>query len=263
MQKFLFSLVFAFSLFSNAELKKEVVEYKDGKEIYEGYLVYDDAFQGRRPTVLIAHQWMGITDHERSVAEKLAQSGYVAFVMDVYGKGVRPQNTDEAAKLATQLKTDVKLFRKRQKAALDFITKKKNVDKKSLVISGYCLGGTAALEAARAGFKIAGAVSFHGGLSTPNPKDAKKIKTKVLVLHGNVDPLVPPAEVEGFFKEMNAAKVDYQFVAYSDAVHAFTQLSAGNDPSKGFAYNKKADQRSWAAFMNFLDEVAPASPDKY
>lgn len=245
---------------SHAEIKKESVEYKLKGQTYEGQLVYDDAFSGRRPAVVIIHQWMGITDHEMNSAEKLAQMGYVAFAADIYGKGVRPANTDEAGKFAGSLRGDaqnVKKFREIEKAALDALAKNKIVDSKKIIIMGYCLGGTGALESARAGHKIAGAVSFHGGLSTPNTKDAKKIKVPVLVLHGAVDPLVPQTEVDAFLKEMNDAKVDYQFIAYSDAVHAFTQKGAGNDPKKGFAYNKRADERSWVAFTQFLNEVAP------
>lgn len=265
-RNFIFFYVILFSFItaiSNAEIKKEVVEYKLGNSTFEGYLVYDDAFEGPRPTVLIVHQWMGLSDHEKLSAEKLAESGYVAFAIDVFGKGIRPQNTDEAGKLATQLKSDTALFRQRQKAALEYISKNKRVNKKAIVVMGYCMGGTGALEAARAGFKLAGAVSFHGGLSTKMPSEAKNIKSKLLVLHGAIDPLVPQKEVDSFLKEMNDAKVDYQFIAYSGAVHAFTQKGAGNDPTKGFAYDKRADTRSWAALMAFLDEVAPASQDKF
>jgi dienelactone hydrolase len=131
------------------------------------------------------------------------------------------------------------------------------VDKNKVVIMGYCFGGTGALELGRSGANLAGIVSFHGGLSNPTPPDAKKIKGKSLILHGAVDPNVKPEEVAAFQKEMNEAKVDYQFISYSNAVHAFTDKSAGNDPSKGVAYNEAADRRSWAAFMDFLAEVAP------
>ena len=163
----------------------------------------------------------------------------------------------EAGKFATQLKSDTKLFRKREKAALDVLAKNKMVNKKQLVVMGYCMGGTGALEAARAGLPVVGAVSFHGGLASAAPKDAKNIKGKLLVLHGAIDPNVPPAEVQGFMNEMNDAKVDYQFIAYSGAVHSFTQPAAGHDIKKGAAYNKVAAERSWAALQTFLSEVAP------
>ncbi len=141
-------------------------------------------------------------------------------------------------KLAGQYKGDVKSYRQREKAALDFIAKNKMVDPKRIVIMGYCFGGTGALEAARAGFPVIGAVSFHGGLATPAPQNTKSVKPKILVMHGAIDPNVPAKEVEGFMKEMNEAKADYQFIAYSGAVHAFTQKEVGNDPSKGLLITK-------------------------
>lgn len=244
---------------AGAALKSEVVEYKDGKTVLEGYLAYDDSWSGPRPAVVIVHQWMGLTDHEKMRAEKLAEKGYVAFALDIYGKGVRPTGVQEAGALATQYKTDIKLYRQREKAALDFISKNKLVDSKRFVIMGYCFGGTGALEAARAKLPVVGAVSFHGGLSTPNPQNTKGMKAKLLVLHGAIDPNVPPKEVEGFMKEMNDAKADYQFISYSGAVHGFTQKAAGNDITKGVAYNETADRRSWEALMDFLGEVVPLS----
>ncbi|WP_374078342.1 dienelactone hydrolase family protein [Bdellovibrio bacteriovorus] len=244
---------------SRAAVKTEVVEYKDGKTTYEGFLAYDDSWTGTRPAVVIVHQWMGLTDHEKNSAQRLAAQGYVAFALDIYGKGVRPGSPQEAGKLAKQYKGDIKSFREREKVALDFIAKNKKVDPKRIVIMGYCFGGTGALEAARAGFPVVGAVSFHGGLSTDKPQDTKNVKPKLLVMHGAIDPNVPQKEVEGFMKEMNEAKADYQFIAYSGAVHAFTQKEAGNDISKGVAYNESADRRSWVALTDFLHEVVPVS----
>lgn len=261
MMKSLAAVVLAFGAFmqAHAEVKTETVEYKDGKTTLEGFLAQDNSAKGPRPAIIIVHQWMGLGDHEKASAQRLAEKGYVVLAADIYGKGVRPGSPAEAGKLAGTYKEDVKLFRAREKAAFDYLKKNKNVDAKQIVIMGYCFGGTGALEAARAGLPVAGAVSIHGGLASKNPKDVKNIKTKVLVLHGAIDPYVPPAEVDGFMKEMNEAKVDYQFVAYSGAVHAFTQKDAGNDPSKGHAYNEAAEKRSWSALEAFLSEVAPVA----
>ncbi|MEO5668935.1 MAG: dienelactone hydrolase family protein [Bdellovibrionota bacterium] len=242
---------------AHATLQKQNVEYKDGKDTLEGYLVYDDTFHGNRPAVVIIHQWMGLSDHEKHSAERLAAKGYIAFAADIYGKGIRPTAMKEAGELAGKYKGDPQLFRRREKAALDFVSKQKDVDAKRIVFMGYCFGGTGALEAARAGFPILGAASFHGGLATKAPATAKHLKGKLLVMHGALDPNVPTPEVEAFMKEMNDAKADYQFIAYSGAVHAFTQKEAGNDNSKGAAYNEAADRRSWKALESFLDEVAP------
>lgn len=242
---------------AQAAVKTEVVNYKDGKTELEGFIAYDDSIKTPRPVVLIVHQWMGLGENEKMRAQMLAEKGYVAFAVDIYGKGIRPTGYPEAGKLATEYKQNRKLFRQREIAAYDFIKKDKRIDTKKIVVIGYCFGGTGALELARTGTALAGAVSFHGGLSNPQPQDAKKIKAPVLVLHGAIDPNVPAAEVESFKNEMNDAKVDYQFVSYSNAVHAFTQKEAGNDISKGAAYNELADQRSWRELVNFLNDVAP------
>ncbi|MFS4460945.1 dienelactone hydrolase family protein [Bdellovibrio sp. HCB2-146] len=249
--------IFAFALSANAAVKTEVVIYKDGKTELEGFIAYNDSVKTPRPGILIVHQWMGLSENEKMRAQKLAELGYVAFAVDIYGKGVRPQNQQEAGKLATEYKNNRALFRQRELAAYNFFKKDKRVDAGKLVVMGYCFGGTGALELARTGTPLAGAVSFHGGLSNPQPQDAKKIKAPVLVLHGAIDPNVPTSEVEAFQKEMNEAKVDYQFIAYANAVHAFTQKEAGNDNSKGAAYNELADQRSWKALLSFLGDVAP------
>lgn len=248
------------SMSVQAAIKKEVVTYKDGKTALEGYLVYDDAVKTPRPAVMIVHQWMGLGDYEKSRAEQLAQAGYIAFAIDVYGKGVRPKSPQEAGKVAGTYKNDRNLYRSREKAALDFIKKNPLVDSKHIVVMGYCFGGMGALELARSGAPVVGVVSFHGNLNNPTPKDANNIKGKTLILHGAIDPYVPMTEVETFMAEMNQAGVDYQFVAYSGAVHAFTDKGAGNDIKAGVAYNEVADRRSWKAFMDFLGEVAPVKP---
>ncbi|WP_413582330.1 dienelactone hydrolase family protein [Bdellovibrio sp. HCB288] len=249
-------VVFMAMTSANAAIKTESVDYKEGKTTLEGFMAYDDSIKTPRPAVLIIHQWMGVTDNEKMRAQMLAEKGYVVLAADIYGKGVRATSPDEAGKLAGQYKNDRKLFRARGQAAFDLLKKNKMVDPKHIVVVGYCFGGTGALEMGRAGVPAAGFVSFHGGLSNPTPADAKNFKAPVLVAHGALDKGVNP-EVMPFMKEMDDNKVDYQFISYSGAVHAFTQKSAGNDPSKGVAYNEKADKRSWAHFMDFLNEVAP------
>lgn len=254
---FLIMNVFLLSNNGYATVKTETVDYYDGKAPLEGYVALDDAWQGQRPVVIIVHQWMGLTDYEKMRAQQLVQQGYVAFALDVYGKGVRPKNPEEAGKVSSLYKNNVKLYRQRMKAALDFIVKHKAVDPTKVVYAGYCFGGMGALEAVRAGFPISGAVTFHGNVKPTSPSEQKTIKPKILVLHGAIDPFVPVKDVEAFMNEMNAAKADYQVVLYSGAVHAFTQKDAGNDASKGLAYNEVADRRSWIAFMNFLNELVP------
>jgi dienelactone hydrolase len=238
-----------------AAVKTQTVEYRQGDTVLEGYLAYDDAIQGPRPGVLIVHDWMGPGKFSNAKAEKLAQMGYIAFAADIYGKGVRPTSPKEAGQQAMKFKGDRPLLRARVLAALDVLRQRPEVDQKRIAAIGYCFGGTTVLELARSGANIAGVVSFHGGLDSPTPADAKNIKAKVLVLHGADDPNVPPKQVAEFEDEMRGGGVDWQLIKYSNAVHAFTNPDAGSDNSKGVAYNEKADKRSWAALQQFFAEI--------
>lgn len=256
--KTLSAFVLAASLVSGADaaLVEKTVIYKQGDTELEGFHVYDDAVPGKRPAVLVIHQWTGLSDYEKRRSRMLAEMGYNVFAADIYGKGIRPQ-PPEAGKSAGKYKGDRALYRERLTAALDLLKADVRTDTKKVAAIGYCFGGTGALELARAGADIAGVVSFHGALDTQAGMAAEKgrISTKILVLHGAVDPNVPPGQVAGFEKEMNEAGADYQFVAYSGAVHGFTQKEAGDDPSKGAAYNETADRRSWAAMNAFFAEI--------
>ena len=240
---------------AGAALKTRTVEYKQGKTVLQGYLAFDDSTKGKRPGVLVVHEWMGLNDYVKRRAEQLAGLGYVAFAADIYGKGVRPKNPAEAGAQAKIYRDDRKLLRARAAAGLDVLRKDRNVDPKRIGAIGYCFGGTTVLELARSGADVAGTVSFHGGLATPTPEDARKIKGRVLALHGADDPHVPPKEVAAFEDEMRKAKVDWQLVAYGGAVHSFTNPASGNDPSKGAAYNERADKRSWEAMKLLFGEI--------
>ena len=243
------------SMNANAKIVLEKVEYKDADKTYEGVVAFDSAIKGKKPGVVVFHNWMGITKETESKITELAKLGYVAFAGDIYGKGIRPKDTKEAGELATMYKSDRKLLRARVNLALSELEKNKHVDSKKLLATGYCFGGTAALELARSGADLLGTVSFHGGLSNPTPTDAKNIKGQVEVYHGGVDPYVPADEVAQFKKEMDEAKVTYQFTAFSGTVHSFTEKAAGDDISKGAAYNAIADGRSWEGMKNFFHEL--------
>jgi dienelactone hydrolase len=238
-----------------SKIKTEVVEYKQGDTALEGFLAYDDANTKPRPGVLLIHDWMGVSGYAESRAKQLAELGYVAFAADIYGKGVRPADAKEAAGLAGKYKGDRALYRERLKAGLAQLTSNKLVAPGEVAAIGYCFGGTGVLELARSGANVKGVVTFHGGLSTPTPGDAKNIKCPVLVLHGADDPFVKPDEVAAFRKEMADANVKYEFVAYPGAVHSFTRPDAGSDNSKGAAYNEAADKKSWAAMKKFFGEI--------
>jgi dienelactone hydrolase len=242
-----------------AEVRERAIEYRDGNVVLEGFLAYDESKarpgSGRAPGVLIIHQWLGLTENERMRARMLAELGYVAFAADIYGKEGRPRDRGEAPQAAGKYKGDRQLFRRRLLLGLEELRRQPGVDPSRIAGIGYCFGGTGALELARTGADLRGVVSFHGGLDSPNPEDGKKIKAKVLVLHGAADPFVPQKDIEAFKKELDDAKVDWQMVYYAGAVHAFTQKEAGNDPSKGAAYDARADRRSWSALRTFFDEV--------
>lgn len=252
--KFIWLLLLGVSV-AQAKVVTKIVEYKEGSAVLEGVLAYDDQVKKPRPGVVVVHNWMGISEETKNKISMLAELGYVAFAADIYGKGIRPTDRQEAGSIARQYKNDVPTLRKRVNAALDTLRKQTQVDSKKLAAMGYCFGGTAALELARSGADIKGVVSFHGGLGTPDKGDAKNIKARVLVLHGADDPNVPPTEVQGFEQEMRDAKVDWQLVAYGNAVHSFTEKAAGNDNSKGAAYNERADKRSWEAMKDFFTEI--------
>ena len=250
-----FALLLAGASVATAEVRTKVVEYKHGDAVLEGYLAWDDAIKGKRPGVLVVHEWTGLGSYARMRAEKLAGLGYVAFAIDIYGKGIRPKTPQEAGAQAGIYKSDRQLMRARALAGLNVLLGNEMCDTKRVAAIGYCFGGTTVLEIARSGADIAGVVSFHGALDTPNPGDAKNIKCKVLALHGGDDPYVPRKDVEAFEDEMRAGGVDWQLNAYSGAVHSFTNPEAGNDNSKGAAYNAKADRRSWDAMKLFFVEI--------
>jgi dienelactone hydrolase len=239
---------------AEAKIVTKTVEYKLGGTTLQGYLAYDDAIAGKRPGVLVVHQWMGLTDYEETRAVMLAHLGYVAFCADIYGKGVRPQSIQEAGAEATKYKSDRQLLRARVNAGLDELKKNELVDPTRVAAIGYCFGGTTVIELALSGADLNGVVSFHGGLDAPNPADAKNIRCKVLALAGADDPFQNPADLAAFEKEMRDANVDWQITFYGGAVHAFTQPMANGNPP-GAKYNERADRRSWQAMKDFFAEI--------
>ena len=242
------------------DVQQKIIEYKDGDTGLEGVLVFNAATPAqviKLPGVIVVPDWMGVGPFAIEQAMKLAKLGYIAFVADIYGKGVRPTTPQAAGAQAGKYKKDRPLLRSRVNAALAVLRDQPGCDPDRVAAIGYCFGGMAVLELARSGAPVAGVVSFHGGLDSPTPADAKNIRGKVLVLHGADDPNVPPTEVVAFQSEMRAAGVNWQFTAYGGAVHSFTNPQAGNDNAKGAAYNEQAARRSWQALVTFLRELFP------
>jgi dienelactone hydrolase len=230
------------------------VEYKHGESALKGYLAYDDAIGGQRPGVLVVHEWWGLNDYVKKRAEQLAGLGYIAFAVDMYGKGVSTGDRKEAASLAGQFRGKP-LMRHRTQAGLTVLAENKRVDPKRIAAIGFCFGGTAVLELAYSGADLLGIVSFHGGLTMPKPEDMNKIKAKVLVLHGAEDPVAPSEKAVAFQESMRKAGVDWQMIFYGGAVHAFSNPAAGNDKTRGAAYDKKAARRSWQHMQMFFEEI--------
>jgi dienelactone hydrolase len=232
------------------------LEYKDDTAKLSGYYVPSakQMAQKKEPGIIIIHAWMGITNHEKNIADKLGTMGYNVLAADIYGEKIHPVDAKEAASTSGYYKKNYKIYQSRIKAAIDALVKQ-GTDPQNIVIIGYCFGGTGALEAGRAGLPVKGIVSFHGGLGKDSSRTNTVIKPKALILHGADDPYVPESDVKKLQQELRDGKTDWQMIYYANAVHAFTDSTAGNDNSKGVAYNKQADERSWKAFMTFLDEV--------
>jgi dienelactone hydrolase len=251
----LYVLSFFFASALCAEIVSKPVAYMHDKTALEGIVVYDSGYTDLRPGVMVVPQWRGISDYEKRRAQELAELGYVVFIADMYGKGIRPKDNAEAGAQASIYKKDRALMRARAHAGMKALRSQKYVDLESLAAIGYCFGGTVALELARSGEDLDAVVSFHGNLDTPNPKNAENINAKVMVLHGANDPYVSWDEVSAFRKEMQAYPIDWQLIVYGNAVHAFSQEEAGDDASTGAAYNSNADVRSFQEMQTFLEEV--------
>ncbi|MGC4016339.1 MAG: dienelactone hydrolase family protein [Luteolibacter sp.] len=253
MTRHLLSALAATVSLASAELVEKPVVYEQGGVKLEGFHVYDDAVTGKRPGILVVHQWTGLGDHEKEQSRKLAKLGYNVLAADVYGQGIRPQ-PPESGKEAGKYKGNRQLLRERLYAALEVLKKDEHTDPANLGAIGYCFGGMGVLELARAEVDLKGVVSFHGSLDAAAGMEAKKdkVKAKVLVLHGADDRAAPIAQVDALKKEMADAGADCRVVLYPGAVHAFTQKSAGNDPSKGVAYNEAADTGSWKEMTAFF-----------
>ena len=237
---------------------KKSVEYHDGDTVLQGYLSYWQHKQDktRRPGVLVVHQWKGLGEFEKHKADALANMEYIAFAVDIYGKDVRPDTSEEAGKQAGTYKGDRELFRRHLNAGLEQLRQHPLVDPDRIAAIGYCFGGTGMIELARSGAEIKGVVSFHGGLDSPSPDDGANIKAKLLVLHGADDPTMTRDDIAAFQDEMRAHEVDWQMIYYGGAVHSFTDPKADEyGRPQTVRYDGDADRRSWAAMEGLFREV--------
>jgi dienelactone hydrolase len=248
-------LVFSLAGVGEAKVVTKTVEYQQDGTVFKGYLAYDDAITGKRPGVLVVHEWWGLNDYARKRAEELAQMGYVALAADMYGQGLVTTDREEAGRLAGKLKGDPQLLRRRAQAALQALSANDRVDPRHLAAIGFCFGGTTVLELAYSGADLVGAVSFHGGLPLPQPQEDRNIKASLLVLHGADDPHVPPPDLAAFMEALRRDGVDWQLVIYGGAVHGFSNPAVGRDKGTGVAYDPKAAARSWKQMQAFFQEI--------
>lgn len=247
-------MVLFFFVEAQARVITRSLEYQHGDKILEGYLAYDDSVAGKRPGILVVHEWWGLNDYVKGWAGQLAELGYVAFAVDMYGKGILAKEREEAARLTGQFK-DPSLLRDRAKAGLRVLTENEFVDKNRVAAIGFCFGGTTVFQLAYSGADLAGAVSFHGGLPTPLQEDRARIKAKIVALHGADDPFVAQDKVDAFQEAMRQSGADWQMISFGGAVHSFSNPAAGNDKSKGSAYDEKAAKRSWEYMQLFFKEI--------
>src|ERR1041385_5371610 len=237
------------------KIQTKEVEYRQGGTVLKGFIAWDDAVSGKRPGVLVVHEWWGLNDHSRNQARRLAEAGYVGFALDMYGAGKVTTHPQDAQAFATEATKDPAVVAARFNAALDLLKRDPHVDPARIAAIGYCFGGGVALGMARSGAHLAAGVSFPGSLGTKAPAEPGKVKARVLVLAGGADPFVPPEQVEAFRKEMQAAGARFDIVTYPGAKHGFTNPDAGKYGMPQLAYDAAADRESWAAMRKLFHEV--------
>jgi len=238
-----------------AEVQTKTIDYKDGQVELQGHLAWDDSIKGRRPGVLVVHEWWGLNDYARQRAEKLARMGYVAFALDMYGKGKVTEHPSKAGEWAGQIRKNTAAWVARAKAGLKILTSQSQCDSKNVAAIGYCFGGSTVLQLAFSGADVKAVVSFHGSLPAPTEGQARQTKARILVCHGAADSFVPDKQVDAFREALEKANLDYQLIYYGNARHSFTNPGADKRGIEGLKYNAKADRRSWRHMQMLFGEV--------
>jgi dienelactone hydrolase len=240
---------------ASAEVKARAFDYQHGETVLQGFVAWDDAKPGKRPGVLVVHEWWGHDEHARNQARRLAEAGYVGLALDMYGKGKLTTHEKEAGAFAKEAMKDPAAMRARFNAARAALEHDPHVDPTKIAAIGYCFGGAVVLEQARAGDDLDAVISLHGALGTPMPARTGAVKSRILVLTGGADPFVPLAQVDAFKTEMTQAGATYEVVVYPGAKHSFTNPAADAHGMEGVAYDTAADRQSWAAVLKLLSDV--------
>lgn len=249
----LLAILFAGTI--EAEIKSEVVNYSDGETALQGNIYWDDAVEGKRPAILVVHEWWGLNDYARHRAKMLARRGYVTFAADMYGKGKLTTHPKEAGEWSTSVRSNQELWQRRANLALDQLRAHAAVDAAQLAAIGYCFGGATVMQLAYSGADVKGVVSFHGSLPPATAEQASQIKAKILIAHGAADPFIPAERVTEFQAALEQAGADWQMIYYAGAQHSFTDPAADDRGLQGATYNASADGRSWGAMRAFFDEI--------
>jgi dienelactone hydrolase len=253
---FFIGLMFAAAA-AHAAVQGKEVSYSANGTTLKGYVAYDDAVKGKRPGILVIHEWWGHNEYARRRARMLAEQGYTALAVDMYGDGKQAHHPDDAGKFASEVSKNAVLAKARFDAAYDLLSKETTVDASRIAAVGYCFGGSVALNMARIGEPLKAVVSFHGGLGTDHPAEGGKVKARIASFTGEDDPMIPATQVAAFRQEMDRAGVTYKVVTYPGAKHAFTNPDAdkyGQEFKLPLAYNAAADKASWDEGLKFLDE---------
>ena len=257
MKRTLFLIVLILVLSTGTALAKVVsqpLSYMHSGVSLEGYLAYDDAVSGKAPGILVVHEWWGLNDYARSRAEQLARMGYVAFALDMYGKGKSTEHPDQAAAWMKEINTNMDQWLERALAGLEVLKKQPQVDTTRLAAIGYCFGATVQVLA-YGGADLTGVVSFHGSLIPPSAEQAGRTRAKILICHGAEDPMNKPEALTTYVNAMNAASIDWQMIAYGGTRHSFTNPDADKRGMAALAYSPSADRRSWQHMTFFFDEL--------
>ena len=249
----MFMLVLLLPSLCLAEIQSETIPYQHGDVPLEGFLAWDDARTGKRPGILVVHEWWGLNGYARDRARQPAGLGYVAFAVDMYGKGQVNTHPDQAATWMKQVQADVKQWQDRALKGLAVLRGQDVVDPERMAAIGYCFGGATVLQLAYSGADIDGVVSFHGAL--PLPPQAQSAKAKILIAHGNADPFLSEEHVRTFRRALEAANLDWHRVIYAGAKHSFTNPGADAHGIDALQYDRQADERSWQHMQLFFDEL--------
>ena len=239
----------------NADVKTRELEYRQGETVLQGFIAWDDAARGKRPGVLVVHEWWGHNEHARNQARRLAEAGYVGLALDMFGKGKVATHPQDAQAFVNEVTKDPAVLAARFNAALEQLKRDPHVDTTRIAAIGYCFGGAVVLDMARAGAPLGAVVTFHGALATKTPAQSGKVKARVLVLTGGADPFVPPEQVEAFKREMQAAGGRFEVISYPGAKHGFTNPDAAKYGMPQLAYDADADRQSWTAMLKLFKEV--------